>query len=408
MTDIYKNYVELKNCLCCNSLTKLFLNLGNQPLANNYHKLNEKCDEYPLKLTYCPNCYHCQLSHIVDPEILFTNYKYVSGTSQTGLDFFESNAEFIIKYKNINCGKVLDIACNDGSQLDFFKKLGWETYGIDPAKNLYKIAVEKGHKIVCDFLSEDSIVTLPIMDVITAQNVFAHTQSVDSFLQICKKLMNKNTSLFIQTSQKNMILNNEFDTIYHEHVSFFNTKSMKLLVEKNGLFLVRVLSVPIHGNSYIFEIKLNDDVTINNVTENLLLENSLNLYKESTYELFSKNVNTIISNIKLELEKYRYRGYKCIGFGSSAKGQTVLCFGNINLDYIIDENELKINTYSPKQNIPIVDIQHFINDSENNILVVILAWNFASEIIKKINKFKNTKNIIILESYFPSIKIYNL
>ena len=141
--------LELISCLCCKTETKLFLDLGLQPLANNYHEKDEKCDVYPLRLKYCPNCFHCQLSHAVNPELLFKTYKYVSGTSQTGMTFFKDNAKFIDDYYNsrdTNVSskekKVLDIASNDGSQLDCFKALGWTTYGVDPATNLVPIAFQ--------------------------------------------------------------------------------------------------------------------------------------------------------------------------------------------------------------------------------------------------------------------------
>ena len=142
------NCTPIQKCLCCNSFNELLMDLGYQPLANDFHQKNIVCDNYPLKLMVCPNCCHCQLSHSVDPEILFKNYKYVSGTSETGLIFFKENAEFMVKYKNLTCGKVLDIACNDGSQLNYFKELGWETYGVDPAENICPIAKANGHNII--------------------------------------------------------------------------------------------------------------------------------------------------------------------------------------------------------------------------------------------------------------------
>ena len=133
----------ISRCLCCKNKNTLFLDLGEQPLANNYHTIDEPCNKYPLKLMFCSNCYHCQLSHAVNPEILFKTYKYVSGTSQTGINFFKNNAIFISNHKQ-KIGKILDIASNDGTQLDFFKELGWTTYGVDPAKNLCPIAENKG------------------------------------------------------------------------------------------------------------------------------------------------------------------------------------------------------------------------------------------------------------------------
>jgi len=399
-----KDYVEILYCLCCKNPTSKFLDLGNQPLANNYHTKEEKCDVYPLNLTVCKTCFHCQLSHAVNPEILFKSYKYVSGTSQTGITFFKDNADFITNYKS-KIGKVLDIASNDGTQLDFFKKLGWETYGVDPATNLCPIAEKKGHKIICDFWSEKSAKTLPIMDVITAQNVFAHTQYVDDFLQNCKTIMDDNTSLFIQTSQKNMIINTEFDTTYHEHISFYNTLSMKTLVERNGLFLNKIFESDIHGCSYIFEIGKVLNTTTNNIQDFLNDEKDKGLYDMKIYNEFTNKSQNIVLNLKNSIEEYKLNGYKCIGFGAAAKGQTVLCYSNLFLDYIIDENPLKINLYSPKLNIPIVDINEFINDKCDKIVIVILAWNFAKEIKEKISKNKGTKQIVVIESYFPKLII---
>lgn len=413
--------LELITCLCCKTENTLFLDLGMQPLANNYHEQDEKCDVYPLKLKYCPNCFHCQLSHAVNPELLFKTYKYVSGTSQTGMTFFKDNAKMIDDYYNrrnkdniftgILTKKVLDIASNDGSQLDCFKELGWTTYGVDPATNLVPISVKKGHNVVCDFWNETVANQLPIMDIITAQNVFAHTQYLDEFLQACKIIMNDNTLLFIQTSQKNMIVNNEFDTTYHEHISFYNTKSMKTLVERNGLFLNRVLDAEIHGHSYIFEIGKVSNLETNVIVDKYLKEEEeKGIYNDQTYIDFNEKTQVIVANLKQEIADFKANGYKCIGFGAAAKGQTVLCYGEIGLDYIIDENPLKIGLFSPKMDIPIVSIDHFINDrnannSENKYVILILAWNFATEIKEKIRKHKGDKKCVVLEAYFPEIVI---
>ena len=407
--------LELISCLCCKTENKQFLDLGLQPLANNYHEKDEQCDVYPLKLKYCPNCFHCQLSDAVNPELLFKTYKYVSGTSQTGMTFFKDNAKMIDDYYKTTTKEknVLDIASNDGSQLDCFKALGWTTYGVDPAINLVPISIKKGHQVVCDFWNEDVAKQLPIMDVITAQNVFAHTQYLDDFLQACKIIMNDNTLLFIQTSQKNMIVNNEFDTTYHEHISFYNTKSMKTLVERNGLFLNRVLDAEIHGHSYIFEIGKVSNLETNVIVDKYLKEEEdKGIYNEQTYIDFNEKTKVIVANLKQEIADFKANGYKCIGFGAAAKGQTVLCYGEIGLDYIIDENPLKIGLFSPKMDIPIVNIDHFINDftenDENKYVILILAWNFATEIKEKIRKYKGDKKCVVLEAYFPEIVIRKL
>ena len=407
LNKMKKECLELKYCLCCREINHLLLDLGYQPLANDFHEVNDINSIYPLKLKYCHNCFHCQLSHSVSPEILFKNYKYVSGTSQTGKDFFKWNADFIHNYVG-RPGKILDIACNDGSQLNPFKTLGWDTYGVDPAENICPIAEKEGHTIFCDFWNDSVADKLPIMDIITAQNVFAHTPYIDDFLQTCKKVMDTNTSLFIQTSQRDMILNCEFDTTYHEHISFYNTKSMNTLTKRNGLVLNRVLEHSIHGRSYIFEIKLTKDEEIYNVEEQLEIERNLGLYNIYTYEKFRIGAETSISNLKLTVETYKNKGYKIIGFGAAAKGQTFICYGDIELDYIIDENPLKIGSYSPKLNIPIVSLEHFKQDKDEKILVIVLAWNFATEIIEKINNNKGNKDIVVIERYFPIVDIKSL
>jgi hypothetical protein len=202
-----------------------------------------------------------------------------------------------------------------------------------------------------------------------------------------------------------MIINAEFDTTYHEHISFFNTNSMKTLIERNGLYLNRILEASIHGNSYIFEIKTQIDNSIYNVDKYLTDEYYKNIYDDKTYQVFNYKTLQIVAQLKNTINEYKNKDYKCIGFGAAAKGQTVLCYGNISLDYIIDENPLKIGLYSPKMNIPIVDINHFKNDEDNKIVIIILAWNFASEIKDKINKNKGKKEIILIEAYFSDIVI---
>jgi len=220
--------------------------------------------------------------------------------------------------------------------------------------------------------------------------------------------MNENTSLFIQTSQKNMIINGEFDTTYHEHISFFNTKSMDILTKRNGLTLNRILENNIHGGSYIFEIKINRDDAIYDVDEQILKEEKLGIYSKDIYEKFNLNAMCAVKNIKDEITKYtnEYKNeYKCIGFGAAAKGQTLLCYSDILLDYIIDENPLKIGEYSPKMNIPIVGLDHFVNETHDKYLIIILAWNFATEIKNKLEKIKGNKKLTIIEKYFPEIII---
>jgi hypothetical protein len=183
---------------------------------------------------------------------------------------------------------------------------------------------------------------------------------------------------------------------------------MNELTRRNGLTLNHVSESDIHGGSYIFEIKLNKDDNIYNVDQYLQDEENSGLYSDAIYEQFNMNAIHSVQNLKNQISEYKNKhnnDCKCIGFGAAAKGQTVLCYGDIELDYIIDENPLKIGEYSPKMNIPIVNLEYFQNEKHDNYLIVILAWNFATEIKQKIEKIKGNKKIIIIEKYFPDIII---
>lgn len=399
------DYIKIEKCRCCDSRVECLLDLGNQPLANSYHKNDKILKKYPLQLNICFNCFHTQLSVVVNPDIMFKNYLYVSGTSQTLKTYFDFFAKFTVeRFKYLNNKKpknVLDIACNDGTQLNYFKNLGIITYGIDPAENLYHIS-KKEHNIICDYFPSEKINDKKY-DLVIAQNVFAHTDNVNDFLKKIVEILSDDGILYIQTSQSNMILNNEFDTIYHEHLSFFNSMSMKILIEKNGLKLNNVFKFDIHGSSYIFEIsKKTVDSNIESIINN---EKNNGLYDIKTYEKFAKNAQKIVLNLKNEIKKFKDNDYLIIGYGAAAKGMTVLNFGDIQMDYIIDDNPLKCNLYTPGTNILITDI-NILKNIDKKILFIPLAWNFYNEIVNKIQIIRKNSNDIFL-NYFPDISINN-
>jgi len=183
---------------------------------------------------------------------------------------------------------------------------------------------------------------------------------------------------------------------------------MNILLLRNGLVLNRVSENKIHGCSYIFEIKLIKDINIYNVTEHIHNEKQLGLYDKNIYTNFKLASEKSIFNLKSIIDEYKNNNYKCIGFGAAAKGQTLISFGNILLEYIIDENPLKINLFSPNFNIPIFDLNYFIEDNSENFLIIILAWNFSDEIIKKIKKINKKSNIKIINNFFPSTNIISI
>ena len=398
------DYRVLDRCLCCDSTDiEILLDLNNQPLANSYHKEDEVLDEYPLGVNICNKCYHIQLTHVVNPDLLFKDYLYVSGTTKTLHDNMKWFVDYVLETTIWGKGNsVLDIACNDGTQLDYFKKEGFKTFGIDPAENLHKLSSEN-HKVISDYFNADKFDRQ--FDVITAQNVFAHNSNPKEFLEHCDELMHEESVLYIQTSQAEMILNNQFDTIYHEHVSFFNINSMNELVKRTNLTLTDVIKTPVHGISYLFRFTKNTFEGRRKVFNEIEVERQRGLLSKKTYNEYTKNITELVSDFKELVQNSKREGFKLVGYGAAAKGMTFLNFADVKLDYIIDDNELKHNLYTPGTN-TIIKPNGFLKQFKENdkVLFIPLAWNFYDEIQGRILKTRDNKNDWFLR-YFPEVKL---
>jgi SAM-dependent methyltransferase len=409
------NMMKLNHCLACGSENlKLTLDLNNQPLANSY-KLSkcEKQDEFPLAINRCNDCFHVQLTHAVDPKLMFKDYLYVSGTSQTMKDHFKWFADYTIEYFKLQNTfipySVLDIGCNDGSQLDFYKEKNMSTFGVDPAENLYKISSNKHNvyptffdlKFVMDFLKLHS---MQLVDVLVAQNVFAHNYDPKAFLTAARNLMSEESLLFVQTSQADMIKNNEFDTIYHEHISFYNINSMNELCKRSGMYLVDVVKCPLHGNSYIFVISRNKNMSRPaNIANHIAMERKAGLLSEQTYINYASNCEYIAKKLKDIIFACRSvdKTAKIVGYGAAAKGMTLLNCTNIDLDWIVDDNPFKQNRFTPGRGIPILGSDSI--KTNDNMIFVPLAWNFFDEIRAKIKSIRPNADDHFI-TYFPKVE----
>lgn len=392
-------------CLACDGeQVHLALNLGSSPLANSYKDTEDPVDErYPLAVNLCYDCYHLQLSHTVDPGIIYKNYMYATGTNNTIHRYCEWFANFVKEYKSSNT--VLDIGCNDGTQLDYFADLGYKTYGIDPAENLHE-RINKKHEAICDFFGPDAVAKLAgnRYDVIVAQNVFAHNPDPIDFLKSCKKLLGYHSLLFIQTSQADMVLHNEFDTIYHEHINFFNVNSMNVLAKLTGMYLVDVVKTPIHGNSYVFVLSLKN-LRPYNVQNIIDMERASGLYKPETYNQWRTNVQNNMRKLVETVEHYRSEDYRIIGYGAAAKGMTLINYSGIDIDFIVDDNPLKQGKFAPGTIVPICSPTDILKVPDHeNILFIPLAWNFFDEIKERIESIRRVNGDKFLR-YFPEVSV---
>ena len=391
------DYRPLTRCVCCGSVVLISaLDLLDQPPANNYTtEVTEPETVYPLGLNYCPICAHLQLTHAVNPDILFKNYLYVSGTTDTIHRYFHDFVDLSLAYIDTSAGslKVLDIACNDGSQLDYYQDQGHETYGIDPAENLHPISSAR-HRVVCDYLTPDSISRLGVQkfDIILAQNVFAHNTYPLEFLRICRNYTAKTGKIFIQTSQARMLELGQFDTVYHEHISFFNIESMSTLVQRAGLYLQDVQLVDVHGGSYVFVLTPQREQGCTAA----LLEQEVPRKIQDVHR-FAQAAHDTVSQLREQIDHYRSSGYLIAGYGAAAKGNTVLNFGQITLDFIVDDNPLKQGLYSPGRKIPIISAAALEQRAQGQkIAWFVLGWNFLEEIQKRIECHRpDARDIVI-------------
>ena len=393
-------FLKLTRCLACGAKKlKKVLDLNNQPLANSY-LIDKKTKEnkYELKVNSCLLCNHLQLSVAVNPKDIYKIYDYVSGTSKTYADymndFYKFSTKFVHKFKYKN---ILDVGCNDGSQLDIFKKKGFNTYGVDPAKNIYEISSKK-HKVICGFFDEKTVKKInKKFDMIIFQNSFAHNLNPKKLLQNVIKLMHRDSILIIQTSQANMCKNKEFDTVYHEHINFFNVRSMNTLLRRVNLKLHYVTKKPIHGTSYLFVVKfISDQKKIQSIVKN---ENFL---KYKYYKEWGNTCLKQVKNIKKKIDILKKTNI-VIGYGAAAKANTFINFSKVSFDFIVDDNKLKQNKYCPGSKIPIKSIDA-LKKIKEKIVIVPLAWNYYSEIKAKVVKVRNNKKDKFLLCY-PKLRL---
>lgn len=389
-------------CRVCKSADNMAVlyDFGRQPNANHYLSCpDDELSEYPLRLDLCKNCHHTQISYTIPPEQVFSNYIYLSGTSNTMREFFRDFADkSIAEFQSP--GTVLEIACNDGSLLDCYKARGWRTFGYDPAQNIYPISSAKGHDITVGFWGQDAVPEYPPLDIIVAQNVCAHVPDPVAFLAKCREVMTTKTVLYIQTSQSEMIEKGQYDTAYHEHLSFFTVKSMNIAAMMAGLSLDGVEKTPVHGSSYIFRLRLQSttDITENAIYE---YEKDIGLYDDLVYYVFVEKVRELSKWLMKWEHRFREE-YKIpiVGYGAAAKGMTILNSLQwvLGLKYIVDDSEVKRGYWATNRKYRIVAPDR-LDENDGAVAVYVLAWNFIEEIKRRVLSARRGKPTYFFVAY---------
>ena len=404
----YLKRCETLECRVCKGANmSVIYNFGNQPNANHYLTSPDAVlPEYPLQLCLCLDCWHTQIPYTIPPEQMFSNYVYLCGTSYTMRQYFADFAVKSIKEIGVENGTVLEIACNDGTLLDAYKAHGWKTYGYDPAKNLWEISHKKGHDVTVGFWGADAVPVYPELDLIVAQNVCAHVPDPVAFLSQCREVMSSKTVLYVQTSQSEMIEYGQFDTAYHEHMSFFTVHSMMKAAQMAGLKIDDIQKVDVHGISYLFKIKLESETDI---TQHPIYkyEKEIGLYDELMYYVYVEKIKGLKTWMRKQVDTYMEEGTSIVGYGAAAKGMTILNYiGEIPMKYIADDSKNKQGYYATN-NAYLITSPETLAQHDNKLCVVVFAWNFIKEIMAKTRKIREGKETIFLVPY-PKKAIYHM
>ena len=386
---------------CGNTDLKRVLSLGYQPLANNLiNKKNDKCDLYPLELNYCKRCHNCQLSVAVDPKKMFSNYLYTSSTSKVFRNHFVEAAKKYSKDLKLNKKKsyIIDIGSNDGVALRPFLDLGFKkVLGIEPAKNLAKLANKNKIKTFNGFLEKKNIKKIKKnADLILASNVFAHSDKLKEMAECMFNLLSKKGTVVIEVQYlMNTLKDLTFDNIYHEHYNYWSLTSLVYFFNQFQAKIFRSEKIDTHGGSIRIYIKKEKKVKIEmSVKKMLKEEESFGIKNFKTYQKFGEKVYEIRKNVLKNIKKLKENKKFIVGYGAPAKATTALNFFGISneIDFIVEDNKLKHNKFIPGVKIPIKNKSN-IKNKKNALLV--LAWNFYKDI---------KKNNANLSDYFVNIK----
>ena len=384
-----------KACRSCgDELVGPILDLGNQPLANRLIRDNQIEDfepRFPLCLMHCRKCGLIQLSHTVDPKMLFSDYPYFSSNSEAFLKHAKMAAQSYIEEYNLDKNSfVVEIASNDGYLLKNILGNGIPCLGIEPAKNIAKKAEDEGVPTLCDFFSkktaEKVISKYGRADLIVGNNVFAHVPEVNNFVQAVKRLLTKSgRAIFEFPWALAMMKNLEFDTIYHEHIFYFHTHPLVPLFAKHCLQIVKIEQIPIHGGSLRVHIAHKDTDSPDPSVANILAEETHEgLGTEEYYEKFRQEALDLKCKIAAEIRKIKQSGNKIAAYGASAKGSTLLNFCGIGkeaIEFVVDRNVNKQGKFTPGTRIPIMPIAELIKKMPD--VTLLLTWNFAEEILSQ-------------------------
>jgi SAM-dependent methyltransferase len=403
------------SCIVCGQQSvERFLDLGSTALANKFltkEELSKPEAKYPLRVGYCHTCGHVQLTEEVPPSAMFEDYLYVSSASDTLKAHLFDLSDIVVKRRKLGPKDlVIDIGCNDGTLLTGFKRHGVRTLGVDPAQNLATLTQNNGiERYVGFFNSKTAKVILEKWgpaSAITATNTFPHIPALQDFVEGIKIALAPGGAFVIEAHYLVDIVEQcAFDTIYHEHISYWALGPMMHLFEKHGMQVVDAERLPLHHGQLRVTVQRKGEVSPKaSVQEILEGERRMGLDNVATYRRFAQKTMQLKEDLRRTLKEFRANGKKIVGYGAPAKGNTLLGFLEIGpdlIEYIADKSPLKQGRYCPGVHIPVVSPAKLLVDQPD--YVVLLAWNFVDEILSQQEEYRRRGGKFIVP--VPDVKI---
>lgn len=387
-------------CQLCNSDSlNLIIDLGHHPLADSFlneNQINEVIKTYPLKVYMCQNCGHAMLGHSVSAEERYQDidYSYTASNSKVSIAHFDEMSKEIGQRVKLNKNDlVVDVGSNDGTLLKAFQSnFGTKIIGIEPSLNISKIAKQNGVTTINDFFNSktaEKILKVSKAKVITATNVFNHISELNQFTKNIKKILHNDGAFVFEVPYfPDLIKQGAFDTIYLEHISYFNVKPFQEFFSKYDLYISHLETNTYMGGSirvYVTKTKPKSSSIVKNYISD---EKKNGIYDLKTYKEFNNRIIDFKNRLNFDLYQAKLNGDKIIAIGAATKGNTLLNYCKINtsvIEFVTDSSPLKVGKYMPGSHIP---IRHDNDITPDVKYALILPWNIADFLVSKLSHLK--------------------